>query len=544
MLRSIALSAVFFLLSSFCAEPAFERGAVLIRNELRLAASGLRALAVAAHPDDEDGATLAHLRELGVETHICFCTRGEGGQNESGPELGFKLAVVRTREIADACAILGAKPWFINRPDFGFSKSVEETMEKWRHDDALERLVHVIRRVRPHVVITNHNPDGTDHAHHRASGKLLVEAFEAAADAHRFPQHILDEKLQPWQIRRVFLRQFAAPGALLTVDVSKPDALSGLSASELGAYSLSRHYSQGMLRHLKTGERELRYFSVLKESSPAAPPKALLEGLVPDQPGLEEAGKLAEIFNPNMLTEGALAPRLASYLAGQKISDHARTHISRALTEALGLKFEATSAEPFICEGEKARITLRAANSGSLALTWKLADFKTNSPHWNAGEKELLKALAPGASHEIEFNVHAEPGAPADYPPDAFQFLEEEIRTPLVARAEFEIQLDKQAVPLTLEVPVPLHLSVPISFSFASPQILFGDPGAGKKDPVEVKIRLMAVCHARLQEPLLLAAKTGAKPEPGEDGAHMTIARKGASAVCNLKETLSSTLGS
>src|SRR5207244_1050909 len=82
-------------------------------------------------------------------------------------------------------------------------------------------------------------------------------------------------------------------------------------------------------------------------------------------------------------------------------------------------------------------------------------------------------------------------------------------------------------------------LSIPISFSFTSPQILFGDPGAGKKDPVDVKIKLLAVCHTQLKEPLLLAAKTGAKPQAGEDGAHMTFARKGASAVCSLRETLS-----
>src|SRR5438046_1899180 len=69
------------------AEPPFERGAELIRNELRIAATGIRALAVAAHPDDEDGATLSYLRHAGCETHICFCTRGEGGQNESGPEV-------------------------------------------------------------------------------------------------------------------------------------------------------------------------------------------------------------------------------------------------------------------------------------------------------------------------------------------------------------------------------------------------------------------------------------------------------------------------
>lgn len=541
MLRSLLKVALFIFLSlsTCCAEPAFERGAVLVRNELRLASNGLRALAVAAHPDDEDGATLAYLRELGVETHICFCTRGEGGQNEAGPELGAKLAAVRTREIEEACAILGAKPWFINRPDFGFSKSVEETMEKWHHDDALERLVHVIRRVRPHLVITHHNPDGTDHAHHRSAGKLLVEAFEAAADAQKFPQHILDEQLQPWRIERIYLRQFAAPAATLTVDVSKRDALSGLSASEIGALSLSRHYSQGMLRHLKTGERELRYFSLLKARDPGAALKSLLDGLKPEELGIEEAGKLAEIFSPNMLNEGALTQRLLNYLGNAKISSAARAHISRALAEVLGLKFEASSSEAFICEGEKTKIVLRAANTGTMALTWESVKFQSNSLRWKAPAKEPAKQIDPGGSHELEIEIGAEAGAPVDYPPEAFQFLQEEARTPLVAQAEFTIRQDDKAFALSVEAPVPLHLSVPFSFSFASPQILFGNSGAGKTDPVDVKIKLAVICNRQIKEPLLLAAKAGAKPEAGDDGAHLTFNRKGASDICTLRaETL------
>jgi len=87
---------IYLLLSAFCLlpsafrlsaadpEPPFERGLDLIRNELLVARSGIRALSLAAHPDDEDGGTLSYLRRtLGVETHICYSTRGEGGQNES-----------------------------------------------------------------------------------------------------------------------------------------------------------------------------------------------------------------------------------------------------------------------------------------------------------------------------------------------------------------------------------------------------------------------------------------------------------------------------
>ena len=85
---------VLFALAAFAtvegraADPSFERGAEFIRNELRAATSGLRALAVAAHPDDEDGATLSFLRHAGVETHICFCTRRRGWAERGWPRNG------------------------------------------------------------------------------------------------------------------------------------------------------------------------------------------------------------------------------------------------------------------------------------------------------------------------------------------------------------------------------------------------------------------------------------------------------------------------
>ena len=59
-------------------EPPFERGLVLIRNELLAARTGWRALAVAVRPGEEDAESLAYLRNTpGAETHVCFLTRGD-----------------------------------------------------------------------------------------------------------------------------------------------------------------------------------------------------------------------------------------------------------------------------------------------------------------------------------------------------------------------------------------------------------------------------------------------------------------------------------
>ena len=191
----------------------FETGLELIRNELLCAKTGLRALAVAAHPDDEDGGTLSFLRRtLGVETHLCLSTRGEGGQNESGPELGADLAVVRTHEIEAASKILGAKAWYLNLPDFGYSKSPEETLKIWGHDEALKRLVRIIRLVRPNIIFTNHDPEGHDHGHHVATGRLVVEAFDAAADPKMFPEQMKEDGTQAWAVQKLYIRHSHAAG--------------------------------------------------------------------------------------------------------------------------------------------------------------------------------------------------------------------------------------------------------------------------------------------------------------------------------------------
>src|SRR3954466_10984897 len=60
-------------------------------------------MCVAAHPDDEDGATLTVLRrKYGAHTVTVFSTYGEGGQNDIGPELYEELGAIRARETEEA----------------------------------------------------------------------------------------------------------------------------------------------------------------------------------------------------------------------------------------------------------------------------------------------------------------------------------------------------------------------------------------------------------------------------------------------------------
>src|ERR687884_706625 len=169
-------------------------------------------MCVAAHPDDEDGSTLTVLRrKYGIHTISLFSTFGEGGQNAVGPELYEELGVIRAQETIAASQVQGSEPHFLGFRDFGFSKSAEETFRAWGERELLRRMVLQIRLLRPDAIITNHDTS-SGHGHHQATGRVVLQAFDAAADPRRFPEQLKRGGTQVWQVQRLFVR-VSAPGA-------------------------------------------------------------------------------------------------------------------------------------------------------------------------------------------------------------------------------------------------------------------------------------------------------------------------------------------
>jgi LmbE family N-acetylglucosaminyl deacetylase len=144
-----------------------------------------------AHPDDENNALLVMLnRGQGYRTTLATATRGNGGQNEIGPEIFEALGVLRTEELAAIHRFDGAEQYFTRAVDFGYSFSVDETFEKWGRDEILGDYVRLIRTIRPDVM-TGLTPTGTGGGqHHQASAILAREAFKAAADPAKYPEQI------------------------------------------------------------------------------------------------------------------------------------------------------------------------------------------------------------------------------------------------------------------------------------------------------------------------------------------------------------------
>jgi LmbE family N-acetylglucosaminyl deacetylase len=183
-----------------------ETGPAGLKLMLRRLQTTGRLMQVTAHPDDEDGGMLTlESRGKGVSTLLMTLTRGEGGQNKLGSNLFDVLGVLRTLELLASDRYYGVEQRFSRVADFGYSKTPEETFQKWQgHDVALGDLVRVIRTFRPDVLVARFS--GTDrdgHGHHQASAILTKEAFSAAADPKRFPEQIA-EGLQPWQAKKLY----------------------------------------------------------------------------------------------------------------------------------------------------------------------------------------------------------------------------------------------------------------------------------------------------------------------------------------------------
>ncbi len=213
-------------------------------------------MCVAAHPDDEDGTSLVVMRrKYGAHTVSLFSTFGEGGQNAIGPELYEELGAIRARETMAASEIQGSEPYFLGLRDFGFSKSRDETFQKWGQEESLRRMVLQIRKLRPDVIITNHSTTSNDHGHHQATARLVVEAFDAAADPTRFPEQLKDG-VTAWQVQRLFVRvrgnqpvqnpdRQGGGQQIVTIDPNERDSVRGTLFAEQALSGLQKHATQG-----------------------------------------------------------------------------------------------------------------------------------------------------------------------------------------------------------------------------------------------------------------------------------------------------------
>ncbi|MGH9634538.1 MAG: PIG-L family deacetylase [Candidatus Angelobacter sp.] len=231
-------------------------GALHLAQLLTKLKTTARIMQVVAHPDDEDGGLLTlESRGKGASVLLFTVTRGEGGQNKFGTESSDELGILRTLELLEADKYYGVEQRFSHVVDFGFSKTAEETFNKWHgHDVALADVVRAIRIFRPDVLTSRFSGTKRDgHGNHEASGVLTIEAFRAAADPNRFPEQI-KEGLLPWQAKKLYLGNppgmfqrgaVADENYTIKMNIGEYSPLLGMSYTQFALEGLSHQTSQG-----------------------------------------------------------------------------------------------------------------------------------------------------------------------------------------------------------------------------------------------------------------------------------------------------------
>jgi LmbE family N-acetylglucosaminyl deacetylase len=229
-------------------EPAATGGVAAVERALAKLSTFKRLLVIAAHPDDEDTSLIALVsRGMGGEAAYLSLSRGEGGQNLIGPELGVGLGLLRSRELLAARAVDGGRQFFSRAYDFGFTRSLDETLRLWPKDVLVEDAVRVIRRFKPQVVVSIFPgvPSPT-HGQHQAAGITAYAAFPLAGDPDALPQ-LAAEGLTPWTPQVLYhSTRFTQETPSITLPLSGIDPLAGKSIFQLAMASRSMHRSQDM----------------------------------------------------------------------------------------------------------------------------------------------------------------------------------------------------------------------------------------------------------------------------------------------------------
>ena len=225
-----------------------ERGASALGAALRGLGVSTRVLIIGAHPDDEDTQVIAWLsRGRQVETAYLSLTRGDGGQNAIGNELGEALGVIRTEELLAARRIDGGRQFFTRAFDYGFSKNAEEAFTQWPHDSLLRDVMTVVRAFKPHVIISVFTGTPRDgHGQHQAAGILAREAYDWSGDTARVARSATGD-FGAWTVSKFYRGATNAArraDATLTLNVGEYDPVLGRSYAEIAAISRSQHRSQ------------------------------------------------------------------------------------------------------------------------------------------------------------------------------------------------------------------------------------------------------------------------------------------------------------
>jgi LmbE family N-acetylglucosaminyl deacetylase len=469
-------------------------------------------MCIAAHPDDEDGTSLIVMRrKYGAHTVSLFSTFGEGGQNAIGPELYEELGAIRARETMAAAEIQGSEPHFLGLKDFGYSKSADEAFKFWGHEEALRRMVLEIRELRPDVIITNHSVTNNDHGHHQATARLELEAFDAAADATRFPDQ-LRGNVTTWQVQRLFVRtrgnQNQTDNApVVTIDPNERDQIRGTTFAEEALSALQKHATQGpwpktvtqmaaRFANSSDGRLPLIRYRLVREAKGVQPltkdADSFLAGLVvpPDL-----APRLSPLWGDQSMIpineRELVLPRLLALAKGfhqanppQMLIAHPRVQamsqrLDAALAAAAGISVDVTPETKALVPGVPANFDVTITNHGSSEV--QLSGVIFGGMGTGEGHPSSTRLLAPGRSVKVVRTFKTPIDAPLTVPHPEHLYDGREFGEEFTATVTVVVKGGAFQAPATVAVDV--APAVDIAEVAPSPAILIS--ATGSADPTK-----------------------------------------------------------
>lgn len=353
-----------------------------------------KVLYLAAHPDDENTRLIAHLanRER-VDVAYLALTRGDGGQNLIGTEIGTELGLIRTQELLAARRTDGGQQFFSRALDFGYSKGPEETMAIWGRDEILSDVVWVIRRYQPDVIINRFSHDDPrGHGHHTASAMLSVEAFDLAADPTAFPEQL--EYVDVWQPRQLWhnvstwwdktLPERAEKDpSIISFEVSDYEPLLGKSIGEIASLSRSKHSSQGFGTTLQRGSNT-EYLQLIKNKGDS---DSLFTAGQKDWSQLEGGREVTEGIKAVIDSFDSHAPeasvldlidlaRVIKSMPDNRFRQEKLQHVEELIVQCSGLWVEATTGYDQVLRGMEVPIELSFLNRSAVPV--EVSGFEIN----------------------------------------------------------------------------------------------------------------------------------------------------------------------
>lgn len=348
-------------------------------------------LYVAAHPDDENTRAIAYLaNDRLAATAYLSMTRGDGGQNLIGPEIGEQLGLIRTQELMAARRIDGGQQFFTRAIDFGFSKNYQETLEIWNKEEVLSDVVRVIRQFQPDVILTRFPPDErAGHGHHTSSALLAQEAFDLSNNSSIYPDQV--KAFGTWQVSALYTNtgrwwnqtiNVNTPG-ILAMNVGTYNTLLGKSYSEIAAESRTQHKSQGFGSPGRRGDA-LEFFEFVKGTQATHDvfenvntTWSRVKGGDKVQPLITKVIQEYNIDNPSASVPALIEIRKALLLLEQSVWVKRKLlEVEQLIKDCTGLYLEVTTTHYMATPGESVQLSFEVINRSPASIVLEKLESK------------------------------------------------------------------------------------------------------------------------------------------------------------------------